>query len=410
MLRAAVILLTVLGSVQALAGLYLARAFAGRRALPSDAPLPAVTVLKPVCGDERLLEEALISFCLQDYAGLQIVIGAQDPADPALGVARRVKAMFPALDIAIVVDPTQHGTNGKIANLINMLPFARHEILVIADSDLHVQPDYLRRVVATLGQPGTGLVTTIAGGEAAVCGPAALLGATHITHSLLPGALLAVAAGRQDCLGGTMALTRRTLTQVGGLEMLADHVADDNLLGQLVGQLGLATRLADTLPVVTVQEQSLRAVWLHELRWARTIRSLAPVCYGLSVVQYPLFWTLLAVLVTGGAWWAIVCAASAWAVRAGVVRGIDHSLAARRARPARPTPVWLLPLRDIVSVLEIGFSYVGGAVVWRGRTMHVGKSTASYLPARPEAIAAIASDETLLSRGSPGLVPMVQTS
>ena len=120
-----------------------------------------VTVLKPLHGDEPLLEEALASVCRQDYPTWQVVFGVQDPADTALPVVRRLQARFPDCDIAVVVDPTTHGRNRKVANLINMLPAAKHDVLVIADSDVHVAPDWLRRLVAALEAPGVGLVTTI---------------------------------------------------------------------------------------------------------------------------------------------------------------------------------------------------------------------------------------------------------
>ena len=373
-LRGALVLLVVLGILQGVAGWLAVRGFARRRAgLPEHCP--PVTILKPVCGAEPLLEEALASFCRQDYPDVQLVIGAQDFSDPALAAARRVQACYPHADIAIVVDPSRRGANGKIANLMNMLPYARHDILVIADSDLHVAPDYLQRVVATLQVPGTGLVTTAQSGEAAAPGLAARLGATHLTHGFLPSALIGVALGRQDCLGGTMALRRNVLERVGGLASLVDHLADDNLLGQSVRRLGLSVRLAATWPVATVQERSLKAVWLHELRWARTIGSVAPLSLAGCVMQYPLFWAFVCVAVSpmwGWAWVTLLCA---WAARTAIVWGIDRSLAARRARPAQAVPAWLFPLRDVLSVAEIVASFCGRSVVWRGRTLYADRAT-----------------------------------
>ena len=120
-----------------------------------------VTVLKPLHGDEPLLEEALTSVCRQVYPALQVVFGVQDAADTALPVVRRLQARFPDCDIAVVVDPRGHGPNRKVANLINMLPAAKHDVLVIADADMHVAPDWLHRLVAALEEPGVGLVTTV---------------------------------------------------------------------------------------------------------------------------------------------------------------------------------------------------------------------------------------------------------
>jgi ceramide glucosyltransferase len=368
MLHYASILATAFGTAQAVIGLVALRVFAARPMHPAGAPEP-VTILKPVCGHENLLEEAITSFCVQDYPNYQLIIGAQDPNDPALVVARRLQARFPDRDITIVIDSAKHGANRKIANLINMVPFAKHELLVFADSDLHVRPDYLASVVAALQVPGTGLVTTLYGGEPAVPGIAARLGATHISHTFLPGALLGVALGRQDNLGVTMALRRQTLERAGGLRGLAENLADDAVLGQRVCALGLAVRLADTIPVATVQEPSARGLWQHELRWARTSGSMAPRAFAASVLQFPLFWALIGVVASGAAPSALLWLAGAWAVRAAVVMEIDRTLRARCARPPRPTAFWLLPVRDVLSVVEIAASYWSDVVVWRGHTM-----------------------------------------
>jgi ceramide glucosyltransferase len=381
LLRHTLTLIIWLGVVQGFAGLLAVAVFARRKPLDCT-DLPPVTILKPVCGAEPLLEEAITSFCRQNYPDVQLIIGAQDAADPALAAAARVKAWYPEADIHIVVDPARRGANGKIANLMNMLPFARHDMLVIADSDLHVTPDYLREVIAELQRPGTGLVTTLPAAEPAAQGLAAKLGATHLTHEFLPGALMSAALGRQDCLGGTMALSRNTLERIGGLPALVDHLADDNLLGKKVQDLGLSVRIANTLPVVTVQERSFPALWQHELRWARTIGSVAPVSLAGCVLQYPLFWALAAMIVFAASPWTIACFAAAWVSRAATLRGIDAALAGKRARPVRPTPLWLLPVRDVVSVAEIVASFFGTTVVWRGRTLYAdrGEHTRPYAP------------------------------
>lgn len=361
------LLLTAFGALQAAVGLIAVRGFAVRSPLPPTSR-PAVTILKPICGFEPRLEEAIASFCTQAYAPFQLVIGAQDPADPALAIAHRVKARFPEVDIEIVVNPARHGVNRKIGNLINMLPFAAHDVLVVADSDLHVAPDYLDRVVAALQKPGTGLVTTLASGEPAVPGIAARLGALHMSHIFLPSALIGEAIGRQDCLGGTMALRRDTLARIGGLQALVGHLADDNVLGRLVRRLGLAVRIAETLPAVTVQERSLRALWQHELRWARTIRALTPNIFAITVLQYPLAWSLLWLMLSQSRT-ALLCFCCAWTIRAAVTLGIDDALGALRPLPTRRAAIWLFPMRDLLSVAEVVASYFDNAVVWRGEAM-----------------------------------------
>jgi ceramide glucosyltransferase len=356
------------GVAQALAGYIAVRRF---RAVAGAEPaeLPGVTVLKPLYGDEPLLEAALDSICAQDYPRFQVIFGIQDPADPARQVAERVRARFPERDVLVLVDNTADGANRKVANLINMLPSARHEVLVIADSDMHAAPDYLRRIAAALAEPGTGLVTTLYTGLPANRSLIGALGATGITHGFLPGALLARALGRQDCLGATMALRRDTLAAIGGLATLLHHLADDHLLGQLVRARGLAVRLAATIPATTVAEARPGDLFRHELRWGRTIQSLAPVEFALSAVQFPLAWALLALLGSGGQEWALALLLGAWAGRAGLARGIDATLRPSRIGGAVPAPVWLLPLRDLMSMAVLLASYGGDRVVWRGNVM-----------------------------------------
>lgn len=361
------------------AGLGLLQCFAGWAAVirfaaaPAPAPrrLPPVTILKPLCGDEPFLADALASCCRQDYPVFQIVFGVQDAADPALAAVRDVQAKFPERDIAVIVDPTVHGRNRKVANLINMLPSARHDVLVFSDSDLRLAPDYLMRLVAALEKPNTGLVSTLFVGRPARRRWPPRLGAAQINYSFLPGALLARALGRQDCLGSTMALRRRTLERIGGLPALVQHVADDNVLGQRVAALGLAVDIADTVPAATVPEATLTALWHHEMRWARTIRALVPVSFGLSAIQYPICWALLACILSRGDLPYVVLLGLAWGVRTAAAWGIDHALKPKLAPLglAPAAPVWLLPFRDILSIVEMIASYSSDRVVWRGMVM-----------------------------------------
>jgi ceramide glucosyltransferase len=373
-------LLCLIGLTQALVGAALVARFAAGAAREArGSARPAITVLKPLHGDEPLLEQALASLCVQDYPDYQVVFGVHDRADQALTAVRRVQARFPSTDIAVVSDPTGHGANGKVGNLINMLPAAKHDVLAIADSDLHVAPDYLDRLADALAEPGTGLVTTLYAGLPASGRLAARLAAMQITHIFLPGALLARATGRQDCLGATMLLRRDTLARIGGFHALVDHLADDQVLGRRVQAHGLAVRLAHTVPATTVPETTMTAVWRHELRWARTIRTLVPGPFAASILQYPLFWALLAVLLSRGAVWSFGLFLLAWVVRAGAARWVDGALNPSLSglpvdphSPRDPTfacPIWLFPLRELMSVAVMLASYAGRRVEWRGQVM-----------------------------------------
>ncbi len=357
------------GIVQVLAGWRAVRRF-GAELPPAPAQTPAITVLKPLYGDEPLLEQALESFFRQDYAQFQLVFGVQDPEDAAIAVVDRLRARHPAVDVSLVIDRTPHGANRKVANLINMLPKARHDLLVIADSDLHCAPDYLTRIAATIAGDNIGLVTTLYSGLAANTSIAARLGASAINHGFLPGTLMSRALGREDCLGATMALSRSTLARIGGLAALVDHLADDNVMGQKVRALGQRVAIASTIPATTVPEAGFDALFRHELRWSRTIQSLVPVAFALSSIQFPMVWALLAASISGGAGWAFGLFAMAWLIRAAAARGIDQTLGLVARGMATPAPILLLPLRDALSFSIILASYASDKVEWRGQMMH----------------------------------------
>ena len=365
-------LITLFGLVVVLAGILAVRRFA---TLPAAAPLarPPITILRPLCGAEPGLDEALDKLAAQSYPDFQIVLGIQDADDPAHDAARRFARRHADREIVVVVDSALHGVNRKISNLINMLPQARHDLLVFSDSDLHVAPDYLDHLAAALETPRTGLATTPCVSR---CGQpdarrtaARRLACLHMRHSFLPGALLGHWSGRQDCLGTTMALHRTTLARAGGLAALADQLADDNVLGQLVVALGLRAAIAPTITEATVTEVTLSGLWQHELRWARTIRSLYPLVFASSILHYPLFWAALACLAAPTSPWPYALLAASFATRIAAVRAIDHTLATRFAIVAeRRLSRWLLP-RDILSVVMVVASYLGTSVVWRGQVL-----------------------------------------
>lgn len=385
--------LTLAGIGQAIAGFLAVRGFAAEPVITPPA-LPPITLLKPLYGDEPMLEAALASVCAQDYPCFQVVFGVQSEADPAIAVVRTLQARFADVDIDLVIDPTPHGANRKVANLINMQEKARYDLLVIADSDLHCAPDYLRHVAAGFHAPSAkpiGLVTTLYAGLAATPGLAGLLGASAINHGFLPGALMSRDMGRQDCLGATMALHRTTLAAIGGLEALVAHLADDNMLGQLVRAQGLAIQLAHTVPATTVPETSLNALVRHELRWARTILSLVPWAFAASSIQYPICWALLAwglslpvasqaaIPAAIPVWVGLALVLLAWITRAACATAIDRRLGLVAAGRATPVSVLLLPLRDVLSIGIVLASYASDRVEWRGNMMHT-RPTEDCLP------------------------------
>ena len=189
--------------------------------LPVPAEQPPVSILKPLHGAEPGLYENLRSFVEQDYPMLQIVLGVNNPEDSALVDARALIHDFPRQDIAVIVDRRIRGTNQKVSNLENMLPAARHDILVLADSDMRVDPRYLSAVTAPLDDPRTGVVTCLYKG-ASTGGLWSDLGALQINFGFLPNAIFADALKiGGGCFGATIALRRAILDRIGGLFVAA---------------------------------------------------------------------------------------------------------------------------------------------------------------------------------------------
>ena len=365
--------ITLAGFVQAMSGWLAVRRF--RKPAPPIAARGSITVLKPLHGDEPMLEQALATFCDQDFRQFQIVFGVQDAGDTAIPVVGRLRRRFPQVDMELVIDPTPHGLNRKVANLINMFPSARHNVLVVSDSDMHAPPDYLSRVATTLAEPGIGLVTTLYTGLPSGRALPGLLGASYITQNFAAGALMARALGRQDCMGATMALTRDMLMRVGGFPALSPYVADDAVLGSKVRALGQKVALAPCVPATTVGERSIAALFRHELRWARTIRAVEPLGFAVSIIQFPAFWALLTLVMSGGAAWAGVLWLLAITVRGLTGRAIERSMGAVM------TPFWMPALRDVLSVAVLLAAYMGDEVAWRGHVLSTGEDT-HYTAAR----------------------------
>jgi ceramide glucosyltransferase len=353
---------TISGCIYALFAAALLRRFAQKMASarPSARNL---TILKPLYGREPELETNLASFCTQDYSGrVQLIFGVQDPADPAGAVVDRLRERFPDHDIELVANPSEHGSNPKISNLINMLPRARHDILVVSDSDIRVAPDYLRVVVSELSQPGVGLVTCLYRGIP-ITGLWSNLAAAAINQHFLPSVLVGLRLGlAHPCFGSTIALRKETLHQIGGFEAFSDQLADDYAMGEAVRGFGFEVAIPPLLIAHTCSEQSLGELLGHELRWARTIRSIDPWGYAGLVATNPLPLALIAAALQGFGVAGIGLIALALACRllASLQMPAVHDGGEGSVSP------WLIPLRDLLSFAIFLASFMPLPVSWRG--------------------------------------------
>ncbi|MBV9828342.1 MAG: bacteriohopanetetrol glucosamine biosynthesis glycosyltransferase HpnI [Alphaproteobacteria bacterium] len=326
---------------------------------------PPVTILKPLYGAEPGLFENLASFGEQDYPEYQIVFGVRDRTDAAIPIARRLMDEKPHSDIALIVDPHVTGSNLKVANLENMVPSARHDLFVLADSDMRVAPHYLDMVTAPLADSRVGLVTCLYEGVPGE-GLWSRLAALHINYGFLPGAVLghAMQVGG-GCFGATIALRRDVFERIGGFARLRHELADDHRMGSAVRRLGLSVVLSPYVVANQVTEPTFSSLWQHELRWARTSRAMAPGGYTGSLVTHTVPVTALAVALLGSdplAWGFVgVSVLLRWLSAAAIARRLGFSRAG----------LWLLPLRDFLSFAIYLGSFCGRNVQWRNQSFRV---------------------------------------
>ncbi len=349
-----------LGCLYALLAAYAARWFVESAGGTEAASTPAVTILKPLHGTESNLYANLTGFCVQDYPSpVQIIFGVSDRADPAIEVVRRIIADFPDRDLSLVINPRRHGSNRKISNLINMAAEARHDVLVISDSDIVVDPDYLNNIAASLQRPGVGLVTCLYRGVAAE-GIWSRLSAAAIDYHFLPSVLVGLMFGLAvPCFGSTIAIRKETLAAIGGLEAVSDQLADDYALGAAVRRAGFDVAIPPYIVGHECTQPSAQGLFRHELRWARTIRSVNPLGFAGTVITHALPLALLAVLL-GGMSPLAAFVPVAFACRAVLQTELDRAFGLREGFYRSG------PLRDIVSFAVFVTSFFGRGVEWRG--------------------------------------------
>jgi ceramide glucosyltransferase len=343
-------------------------AFAMRRPIsPVHRPterLRPITVLKPLCGAEPDTYECLRSFCVQVFPDYQVVFGVSDANDPVVPIVRRLQREYPQRDLSLVVERRCHGSNRKVSNLINMMAVARHDYLVISDSDVRVESDYLGRIVAPLAEQQVGIVTCCYRGVARA-GVWSVLGSMFINEWFMPSVRVAAMMGfRSFAFGASIAIRRETLNRIGGFSAVAGQLADDYRLGELTRRLGLVTVLSDVEVETTVGEKSGAELIAHELRWRRTIRMLSPSGYRFSFITLGLPITSLQLLLAGGAATAAIIFGITVLSNASLHVAVDP----HRSRRAK---LLLVPFRDLLHFALWGWSFATRRVQWRSHHYRV---------------------------------------
>jgi ceramide glucosyltransferase len=346
--------------------------FAAARVPAALAPaLPPVTLLKPLHFDEPGLEEDLDTFLNQDYAApIQIIFGVQDESDPAIAVVRHLMARHPGIDMELVIDTRSYGSNAKISNLINMTERAKHAILVMSDSDIAVPRDYLTKVVGALLQPGVGAVTCPYTGRPGASAWSTLA-AMGTSYDFLPNMIFGTWWGLANaCLGSTIALRRASLDQFGGFEAFVNFLADDYEIGRAVRHRGQRIAVLPMAVSHRCTEETAGELLSHELRWSRTVRVVRPGSHASQIVTHPFPLALAGLALLGGHILPIAAVALALLAR------LILKFRVEKAFGVAAGPLWLLPVRDLISITVFLASFFGQKVAWRGSRFEVQASGA----------------------------------
>ena len=325
-------------------------------------PLPGITIFKPLKGLDETTRECLESFLTQDYHPFQVIFGVKDPGDPLLPLLRELQRSFPQRQMEIVICPATLGLNPKVSVLMQLEPQALYDLLVIADADVKVGPDFLSQVAAGLSEAGVGLVS---------CpyrsGPVQTLGAgleaLTISGDFIPSVATAFyVEGIRFALGATMGLSRQALAAGGGLAALADFLADDYQLGWRVAQAGYRVRLLPYVVETLNPRMGFKDYLAHQLRWARTYRVCRPKGYLAYGITHALVYSAALYLASGLAPWALGLLGATLAIRV-VLASFSES---RALQGSLPWPHFLLlPLKDFLSWGVWLLSFLGSRVSWQ---------------------------------------------
>jgi ceramide glucosyltransferase len=330
---------------------------------PAQALAP-VSILKPLKGVDPDIYESFRSHCVQDYAEYEIIFGVSDADDPAVASVRRLQQEFPNRSIQLVVCPEILGANVKVSNLEQMLAAARYSHLLVNDSDIRVDRDYLRRVMAPLADAKVGMVTCL---YRAVAAPTlgSRLEALGISTDFCAGVLVArqLEDGLHFALGSTMAFRRSDLDRIGGFRSIVDFLSDDYQLGHRIADLGLQVVLSDAVVETHLPAYDARGFLAHQLRWARSVRDSRAAGYFGLISTFGLMWALLNLAAAHGAPWAWGVFLAVALLRVAVALTVGRTVL---NDPDLLKRLWLLPLRDLIAVGVWVASLAGHTVTWRG--------------------------------------------
>lgn len=346
-----------------LAHLATARHFRPSATPPMPDPAPKASILKPVEGAGEETYEAFASFCRLDYPGqVELLVGTIRHDDPIVAVVERLRENYPTHDIRLLfVQP--RGTNRKASIMEVLWREAKGDCLFFSDADVVVSPDYLKRLMPLLTQPGVGCLTCLPRGIGAHTLGDKLI-ALHYDFNYLPQWMLAIhTTGIKWAIGHTMAVRKDVLQRLNGFKGWLDHLADDYELGYRIAQLGLKVMVPPYLIDCYMPREGIWAAFRRLQRWKRTMRRARGAAFLGSSLTYPVFWSSLLVLLQPVAWWS-------WATLGGIL-GI-RLLLAKWLQSYVQLPAWkeswrLLPMVDLIEAITFVGAYTGNTIYWAGR-------------------------------------------
>jgi ceramide glucosyltransferase len=335
-----------------------------RRPVPPPRQWPAVSIVKPVTGLEKNLRENLRSTVMQDYPEFEVIFSVQRRDDPALGLLYEVQREFGPEKVIVAVDEQRAGANGKINNMLGAMPYVRHPVLVISDSDVRLEPGYLKAIVAPLAaDERLGYVCTP---YKAACADRWFekLELLSLNADFMPSVIFAYETGLSAfCLGASIALRTEMLEKIGGLAALADYLVEDYELGRRIRELGYGYAFVPPVIDTMVDLKTAAQWWKHQVYWDQNTRAARPVAFFLTLIIRMVPFALLASLARGfdAAGLSLLASTVAWrlATAAFILGWGFNDREGARA-------LWLLPLRDLAGFASWLLSFVKGTTHWRG--------------------------------------------
>jgi ceramide glucosyltransferase len=354
------------GSVYVVLCLLAVLRFRRRRQTPAGpgfASWPGVTVLKPVHGLEKNQRENLRSTCLQDYPEYQVVFSVQDRDDPAIPLLEELAAEFGPERVTVAVDDRRPGTNGKINNMAGGIVHARHEVLVISDSDVRLRPDYLKAIVAPLADPEVGCVCTLYKAACATTWFEKMELLTLNADFMASVVFAHISGASKFCLGASAALRRSTLEAIGGLDSLADYLVEDYEMGRRIWSSG---RKLVVLPYVidtVVDLKSPAQWWNHQVYWDQNTRAARPFAFFATAIIRSTPFALLHALARRADLFGLAVLGAVVAIRMVTAAGIlGWGFRDREGLKS----LALLPLRDLAALVSWLLAFVKRTTIWRG--------------------------------------------